>query len=364
MGGAERHLYQISTGLTSRGWKVEILTLSHENPLRPQFEAHGVTVTPLTTWVPPRWFPRTLRCVLLAGIATLRMAWRFRARPVPTHFFLPQSYVLGMLARGISLSRLPVFMSRRSMNNYQKRYPFLGHLERFFHKRVIASIGNSRAVVGQLLEEGCPPEKTKLIYNGIDSGRIRADLATLSTPNPANVNIYCVANFIPYKGHSDLLNALAGIAPQGGWHATFFGRDDGILPSLKERARKLGIADRITWCESVNEPWRFMIPGHIGVLPSHEEGFPNAVLEMMACKLAVVATAVGGTPEALDGETGIVVPPRNPDALREAISKLLTFNRIRENYAERAGLRVDETFTLTACLDQYEKTYSEAFGFT
>ena len=98
----------------------------------------------------------------------------------------------------------------------------------------------------------------------------------------------------------------------------------------------------------------------IGVLPSHEEGFPNSILEMMVLNLPVIATNVGGIPElVVDRETGLLVPPKQPAVLAEALLALSSDPALRSRMGKEGRFRVEEKFTLAWCLLGYRQAYSE-----
>jgi glycosyltransferase involved in cell wall biosynthesis len=257
-------------------------------------------------------------------------------------------------------------MSRRSLNDYQKNIPGARFAEKFFHGRVTAVLGNSRAVVDELLDEGVDSGKTHLIYNGVDSKKIHIEQGTKSLPVQADIFIYCVSNFIQYKGHKDLIDALAQLKREQypTWHVVCFGRDDGILSSLKSYARKSGVGDRFSWIENQLAPWEFMQKGQIGILPSHQEGFSNALLEMMACELAVIATDVGGNREALESDVGIIVSARNSGEMSGGIRLLLGCAEDRAKYSRRAKLAAQEKFSITAYVDAYEDVYERYLSTT
>jgi glycosyltransferase involved in cell wall biosynthesis len=361
MGGTERHLLQLTSGLKNRGWLVSVVTINDRNPLQKQFEDSGVIVRALELPVAPKWMLLPLRKLWLGMFAIIRMRKVLKNEPMPIHFFLPHSYFLGMAAYFLSGTKQATFMSRRSLNNYQKKLPGSRCLESLLHRRVTALFGNSEAVINQLVEEGADPKKTNLIYNGVDSEKIAHEQGSKSLSVKADVLIYCIGNFIPYKGHLDLIQALAYLKSEQcpTWHVVCFGRDDGILPLLKKQAIDNGIATHFSWIENETEPWRFITPGNIGVLPSHQEGFSNAVLEMMACGLAVIATDVGGNPEALDSGAGITVPPSSAYELKNEILNLLKSDTVRVEYARRAKSRVQQKFSIPACVDSYEKIYNK-----
>ena len=88
---------------------------------------------------------------------------------------------------------------------------------------------------------------------------------------------------------------------------------------------KFGLSDRFHFEGGVEDLRSFLAEADIFVLPSRSEGFANALIEAMAASLPVVATRVGGNPEAIeDGVTGLLVPPENPDALAHALKELLS----------------------------------------
>ena len=94
------------------------------------------------------------------------------------------------------------------------------------------------------------------------------------------------------------------------------------------------------------------------ILPSHQEGFSNALLEAMAARLPVVATAIGGNSDAVvDGETGSLVPVRDPRVLAVAILRLAQDPDLRVNFGEAGRRRVELHFSLQACVDRYERLY-------
>jgi glycosyltransferase involved in cell wall biosynthesis len=103
---------------------------------------------------------------------------------------------------------------------------------------------------------------------------------------------------------------------------------------------------------------RLLAAGDIFVLPSHEEGFSNALLEAMAAQLAVIATAVGGNPDAIvDEESGILVRPRDARALAAALKRLAGEPALRRRLGEAARARVEERFSLERCVAHYERLY-------
>jgi glycosyltransferase involved in cell wall biosynthesis len=147
------------------------------------------------------------------------------------------------------------------------------------------------------------------------------------------------------KGHADLLAAAAEVP-----EATFVMAGDGPLRAeLEEMARRLGVADRCLFLGQRDDVPALLAVSDLFVLPSHFEGLPVSVLEAMMAGRPVVATAVGGTDEAVvDGETGLLVPPRDPAALATAVRRLREQPELAQRLAAGGRARVEREFSVDA----------------
>lgn len=369
VGGAENHLLRISTELAQTGEHIEVFAFQPEGPLRPLFEQQGIRVNGFT---PPQWLRRMLRhpraqawVVLLMSAALLW--WRlWRLRPQILHFFLPAAYIVGGF---VSLFGPPVHrvMSRRSLNHYQVKHRLFARAEHWLHPRMNKVVGNSMAVVDQLVDEGVIVERLRLIYNGIDVARFRDCSARATTRGELGIGmnahvLIIVANLIPYKGHADLIHAcaLASTDMPQPWRMLVVGRDDGIGAQLQAQAKECGVGENFMFLGSRQNIPELLACSDVGVLCSHEEGFSNAVLEAMAAGLPMVVTDVGGNAEAVqDGDTGYVVPARNPAALADALLKIAN-DPDRQAMGERGHQRVIANFSMSACINAYQGLYGEA----
>jgi len=358
-GGAERHLVQVLPQLAKRGYAVEVFALSEPGAQARLLEEQGIRVyAPALAPGPANAPYRMLRLIVASWSLSIHLV---TTRPNTVHFFLPQAYLLGGLCSLLTGSPRKV-MSRRSRNFYQRKHPSMARVERWLHGKMDALIGNSLPVVADLKTEGAPLERLGLIRNGIDLAPFsevqdRAAVRVELGIGEDELVFIKVANLIPYKGHEDLLRALAIADLPERWRLIVVGRDDGILGALRACAESHGLADRVIWAGPRTDVPSLLKAADVGVLASHEEGFSNAVLEYMAARLPAVVTDVGGNAEAVsDGLTGFVVPAHDERSLAHALERLGEA-RDRQLMGVAARERVEQLFSLDACIDAYETLY-------
>lgn len=365
-GGTENHLSQVLPALAKRGNNITVYCLGSLGP--PGFAIASAGITIIDGSRSSRRFvgvPRPLRGFLTLLDQTLSLASTIRkVRPDICNGFLPQACIVSGFAT--LLSRKVVFVaSRRSLNHYQKGHRLLTLIEGFVMRRAKTVVGNSRAVVNQIVEEGISPDRATLIYNGIDlrpfeSAPSRAQVRERECLAENAYVIVVIANLIPYKGHHDLLAALSIAASQlpHPWFALCVGRDEGIQATLLEQANGLGIKDNIRFLGERSDVPSLCRAADVSVLCSHQEGFSNAVLEAMASGLPAVVTNVGGNAEAVvDGETGRVVQVGDAEALATAILEFALNQPLRVRTGLAARSRAKSNFNLESCVDRYELLY-------
>ncbi len=357
VGGTELHLVRVLPELRRRGIDVSVFVLGRGGRLEPRLAGLGVPVT--------GYAGGAMRPVSSIGAVLQLHRDLRRLRPDIVHFFLPEPYLIGMLASS-AIRPLTRVMSRRSLAVYQRKYRFLGMLERWLHRFTDRLLGNSAAVVDELVAECGTPAKVELIHNGIDmpppvSAEQRlAVRAELNIPPDAFV-MAVSANFIAYKGHSDLLAALGLLRGglSGAWRLMLIGQDLGAAAALRRQAGELGLADNIVWIEGRSDAQTPLAAADLGILPSHQEGFSNSLIEMMAGALPVIATRVGGNVDAVvDGESGLLVPVKDAAALAGAIATLHCDAALRRSMGDAARARVGERFSLDACVARYVDFYA------
>ncbi|GJL54485.1 MAG: glycosyl transferase [Nitrospirales bacterium] len=367
IGGAEGHIVEIVPRLDRSRFEPSIFTLTHAGTLACEVGKNGVRVVTLSqgklfeSGNPIRTATRVLRSMM-----NLYCFLR-KEQPDIVHCYLPLSHFVGGVC-GI-LAGVPIrIMSRRSLNDYQKKYPLVSQLERYMNRWMHRIVANSNAVLHQLVAEGVSERQLRLIYNGVDVCKYGGGLSRTTTRKwlniaPNIVLIVVVANLIPYKGHEDLLMALSNIreALTTSWKLLCVGKPYCLQLRLEQKAKELGIHSNIQFLGEQRERIpELLFSADIGVLCSHQEGFSNSILEGMAAGLPMVVTDVGGNAEAvIDGETGIIVPPKCPEKLGRAILTLVKDPGKRRCMGAAGRVRVQQLFSVRACVAEYEKLYEE-----
>ena len=363
VGGTERHLAQIAPGLARRGFDVSLYCLAKEGAQVAEVGASGIRVVGARPGA--GLLPRLGSAATLAAGALGLIPEMLLQRPDIAHFFLPHAFLAGSVAA--ALTQVPVrIMSRRCQNLYQLKHPVLARLERRLHGTMTAILGNSQRIVDELIgEEGVPASRTGLIYNGSDLARFQSPVDRVKVRaklgiDPTTTVIACLANLMSYKGHAELLVALAAIKDRlpKHWKLLAIGRDGGTLADLKAQTSALGLEENVLWLGLRRDVADLLRASDIGVLASHEEGFSNAIIESMASGLPMVVTNAGGNAEAVPhGICGLVTPAHDPGALAQAIARLALDPSLAARMGAASRRHAGQNFSLEACLDKYEATY-------
>lgn len=211
--------------------------------------------------------------------------------------------------------------------------------------------------------QGYPQGAIEVVYNGVEldgAGPPPGLRAELAIPADAPVVIE-IARLCDVKGQRELIQALP-LLP--GVHALLLGKDleqgGAFQLDLEREAAQLGVGDRVVFAGHRDDARAALAEADLLVLPSWTEGLPGVVLEAMAQGRAVVATPVGGTPEIVaEGETGLLVPPRDPRALADAVARLLADPELRRRMGAAGRTRVAERFTVGAMTKRMLAIYDE-----
>lgn len=225
----------------------------------------------------------------------------------------------------------------------------------------------SQTMKKNVLRGGTPEDRVRVIHTGldlahIDSGAPRHETRARFGFDDGHVVVGTVSRLFAEKGHTHLLDALRLLrddCPE--LRALIVGTGD-LLEPLRRRAAELGLADRVVFTGFYDD-----LPGALRAMdlfaqPSVlDEGFPTAVLEAQAAGLPVVASDIGGTWETIDRDkTGLLVPPRDADALAGALRALTGDAGRRAAMAAEARPWIERSFTLDTMIRQMRETYHEA----
>lgn len=215
-----------------------------------------------------------------------------------------------------------------------------------------------------------PQGKLQVIHNGVDLARIDRAIAARAAhdrgqPSETSHVIATVANFYPIKGHEYLLRAMPAVVARCPDVRLVLAGDGDTRREMEQLTRQLGLDARVSFPGEVTNSLELMLDADLVVMPSVSEGLPITLLEAMALERPVVATRTGGIPEVVDhGTTGTLVPPRDPDALGQAISDALVGRARAERMARRARAVVRGRFSADRMVEETAALYDSLVGGT
>ncbi len=225
---------------------------------------------------------------------------------------------------------------------------------------------NAMCIRDLVVREGVEPDRVAIVRNGLEIAAF--DAAARAEPSPAPPPgdwIVCTGNMHhPVKGQTDLLVAFREVVRTRPAARLVLVGDGVRRPLLEKLARELGVADRVHFLGFRRDGPAILARATVGVSASHAEGISNAILEAMAARLPVVATAVGGTPELVrDGTTGFLVPPGSPGALARRLEDALADPARARRLGERGRRVVEREFDVRQMRLGYDALYDELAAF-
>ena len=342
--GSEAHLLQLLPDLRARGWDIRFLMLHEDESgaweFADELRTRGIPLDDieLRADVDPVAFGEVVAHLL-------------RTRPCILHTHLVHADVYGQLAG--SLTRVPFRLSTKHGFNEFREGRWFGLADRSVGSLAHVHIAISGGLAQYLAEaEGFDEADFEIVHYGIAANGETTPYAG------AEPRLLCIGRLIPIKGHLVLLRALAQArVREPGVRLDIAGRGP-LEPALKSYVRELGLADAVRFLGFVSPVQRAIEDSAIVVVPSLGEGFGMVALEAMERARPVIASSVGGLPEIVaDGETGLVVPSADADALADAMVALAG-NLPRASAMGSAGReRALSAFTPERCATRIEQLY-------
>lgn len=223
-------------------------------------------------------------------------------------------------------------------------------------------VANSRAVLEALVREGVPERKVAVIPNGLpDSAFADARPALPKTADRLRVGMIARMNSRT-KNHRIFLEAAARLLARFSNLEFVVAGDGPLRPELEALARQLGIPDQVRFLGDCRDIPALLASLDLSVLPSASESLSNVILESMAAGVPVVATRVGGNPELVSPNTGLLVDPNDAAALAAAIEHLLAASALRAQMGRDARLFARATFTTEQMRARHEELYRDLLG--
>lgn len=305
----------------------------------------------LRWWYPPMRSILNPACLFVRVLpACLRLWWSgWRFDVIDAHFGHPEGVVAALLGM---LFRRPFLITMRGNERDFSRIAILRSWQRWAYARSARMIAVAEPLRRFAIGLGVPESNAVTIPNGVDGTLFRpldrsACRAKLGIAPEAKV-LLSVGYLVEPKGHHDIVRALARLRSAGRGApvelviAGGAGREGDFEPVIRRIIAESGMADRtrMTGAVSPAELVEWMNAADLLCLASYSEGWPNVVLEALACGTPVIATDVGGVPEMITApEYGIIVPPRDSGALDRALEEGFERRWDREKVAGWGGSR-------------------------
>jgi len=340
-GGTERQMIELVRRLDRRRWDVHVACLRSEGAWFDRIASAASCAA-----FPIRSFKRPSVLLQLRAFARWCRLHRF---PI-VHSVDAAANIFGL--PGAALAGVPVRIgTRRDLDAGRPATTLLTQRAAYACAHVI--IANANAVADRLRRERVPEGKVAVVQNGLEVGLF----AIPRVRRPVR-RVVMVANLRPEKGHDVLIDAAPDVLdrfPDARFHVIGGGSEHSRLVDL---TRTRGVAHAVSFLGHSDIIPEHLAAAEVFVLPSRTEAMPNALLEAMAAALPVVASAVGGIPEAIEhGRTGLPVPPGEPRALAQALCTLMGDESLAARLGTAARAHVDGRYSFDGMVASFERIY-------
>ncbi len=357
IGGAEKILYQTVTGMDYNKYHVSTCSLKEKGEIARYLEKQGIAIHCLNMANKEGfagWLSTTVALVRL-------LFFLKKMKPTIVHSFLFRANILARIAG--YLTGVPIIISSIRVMGGEKRY--FHFIERITSFMVDHYIAVSESVKCYVMQKSKISDKNiSVIYNGIDI-KNHNYLSVKNVKMPFAVEegddiLVTVGRLHKQKGHAYLLHAISKVVkeiPKIKLLIIGKGEEEN---KLKDLAKSLDLTNEIIFVGLRHDVKKLLSLARLFILPSLWEGMPNVLLEAMAAGKAVIATEVGGIPEVVvHGETGILVPPEDSDALAKSIKYLLQDEIKINKMGETGRVQVEKHFTIAKMLERTEILYQK-----
>jgi glycosyltransferase involved in cell wall biosynthesis len=367
-GGAQSHVHDLVTNLPADRFETEVISLG-DGPAVRRLRAAGIGVT-LVGGDNDGAALSEIVAILSERPVHILHNHMYRAEIVGTRAALalaelgrPRPYVIGT----VHSSRIRSAADRE--------------LLRLLTPSMDRLIAVSRAIIAKLEREGRATIPIELIYNGVDLERYAYQEACCTLPEEygfpeGSPLVGVVARLEPEKGHQTLMEAWPAVLAKVPEARLLIIGEGSLRADLERQAEELDLlgercaGDACVGTRGARPGAKVVFTGlrddvpavtaalDVAVLPSYREAQGLAILEAMALRRPVVATAVGGVPEMIEHErTGLLVPPHDASALATAIARVLTDHPLADTIARTGHDLALGRFSLTAMVEATTRLY-------
>jgi glycosyltransferase involved in cell wall biosynthesis len=271
-------------------------------------------------------------------------------------------------ASGLSRSR-PWLAFQHGYTTTDLKMRLYNQLDRWSLRSADRVVTVCQAFIPKLVSQGVSRERIRVLHNSVIpwpavSAEERANLRKSLGIEPEERIILNIGRFSPEKAHADLIRAIGRVhaAVPGAWKVVLVGAGP-EQNAVRDLVAQLGLRDRIIFAGFHAKVATFYAISDIFALPSHSEGSPNVILEAMAARVPIAATAAGGTPETVtDQETALLSPVGDIEKLAGSIIRLLTEESLGPRLAEAAFRRAAEEFSPARYMESLANIYLEAIA--
>lgn len=352
IGGTERQVLNLVQGLDTSRFGVEVACLKRWGALLPEMEATGIPIT-------------EYRTTSLYNHVAVWNQMRFLKHLIKRKVEIVHTYGFYSNVFAIPPARLAgaaaVVASIRDTGEHLT--PMQRRIEKLFCRMADCIVTNAEAVRTRLTNEGYDAEKIVVIHNGIELSRYARKPNELGLHRelgvPSNTPLVAVfARLNELKGIEYFLRAAADLIKRFRNVRFLIVGDGASRLELEKYAEHLGLNKHVVFLGFRLDVPTLLSEISVSVLPTLSEGLSNSLLEAMAASVPVVATRVGGNPEVVQGGiTGLLVPPRDAEALARAIGQFLEQPSLGKKFGLAGRERVSKQFALEQMTRATERLY-------